>query len=102
MSRLNQYPLRTDVICEVTFRNEAGAVHDPDAVFFIVADPADVETTYTYGTDPEIVRDGVGEYHVNVDAVLPGRWYYSFYSEGTGKAADERAFLVKKSHFVIP
>lgn len=96
---VNTYQLGDLVRCSGPFTNAAGTAIDPTAVLFEVKDPAGTLTTYTYGTDAELVRDSAGNYHVDVDANLPGTWYYRFYSTGTGQAADEASFIVETSQF---
>jgi hypothetical protein len=72
---------------------------DPTAVFCEVRTPAGVETTYTYGVDAGLVKDSVGNYHLNVSATARGTWPYRWYSTGTGQAAGESWFFVRESDF---
>lgn len=99
MSSPNEYSLGTDVICSVVFRNAAGVIADPDTVKFSVKPPGGPATTYTYLVGQAIVKDSVGQYHVNVDANAAGEWFYRFFSLGNGKAADENSFTVSASEF---
>lgn len=71
------------------------AALDPDTVSVSVRNPSGDVTTYVYGTDPEVVKDGVGEYHINIDANEAGRWHVRFFSTGNGQAAEERMFVVR-------
>ena len=87
------------VRCTGTFTNSAGTVVDPTVVLFKVKSPAGTTTTYTYGTDVEVVRDSAGVYHVDVDGNAAGQWYYRVYSTGTGQAAEEGRFSVDGSEF---
>jgi len=87
------------VRCTGTFTNAAGTAVDPTAVSFMLRAPSGTETTYTYGVDAELVRDGTGVYHVDVDADEEGAWYYRFESTGTGQAAEESRFYVDQSMF---
>jgi hypothetical protein len=80
------------------FTDTDGEPMDPDAVFFKAKDPeGTVIGPYEYGTDAELVKDGPGLYHVDVDANKPGTWRYRFYSTGTGQAAKEGSFTVAPS-----
>ena len=92
----NTYPLRSEVaVRSNTFRNRTtGNPIDPTAVFVEVTNPAGTKQTYEYGEDPEVVRTGVGVYELVVDASLTGFWHYTFYSTGTGKAANTGRFYV--------
>jgi len=82
------------VRCSAAFIDSDGNYLDPTAVLFRFKDPAGTTTTYTYGVDVELVKDAVGQYHVDVDADAEGVWLYRFESTGTGQAAGEEAFTV--------
>ena len=72
-----------------TFTNADGTATDPTAVFAAYGDPSGNTTTLEYGVDVALVRDSTGNYHVDIDADEAGRWYYRFYSTGTGQASSE-------------
>jgi hypothetical protein len=93
------YDLGDLVRISAAWTNTAGAATDPTAVFVQVKDPAGETTLYTYGTDAALVKDSTGNYHVDVDANLPGTWRYRFYSTGTGQGAEEARFSVGSSRF---
>lgn len=62
-----------------SFTNGAGGAIDPDAVFLVVMQPGETAadaTVYEYETDPEIVKDDVGEYHADISFPTGGRAYY--------------------------
>ena len=46
---------------------------DPATLSLTVRDPAGAETTYTWAGDT-IVRDGVGEFHVDITCAVTGTW----------------------------
>lgn len=97
---MNRYQKGDNVRCLATFTNvSTGAVADPSTVTFSVRSPSGVITTYTYGTDAEVVKSSTGVYYVMVDANEVGIWHYRFASTGTGKAADEEKFEVEPSVF---
>jgi len=96
---MNEYIKGTDVICEVKFRNAERKLADPTVVIFKSEDPNNNVVTYQFGSGTEVIKDGVGMYHVNVDANLVGEWTYRFEATGTGKAADEDKFRVLPSSF---
>lgn len=81
------------------FTDSAGTAIDPMNVYFSVKNPVGITTTYTYGVDTQLVKDATGKYHVDVNANLVGAWFYRFYSDGTGQAADESSFRVAPSEF---
>ena len=81
------------------FTDSDGVAQDPAAVFCAFETPAGVETTYQYSVDVEVVKDSVGNYHLDVDADTTGVWYYRWYSTGAGQAADETHFSVLDTVF---
>jgi hypothetical protein len=87
------------VRCSAAFTNSAGTAIDPTAVLFKVKDPSGNITSYTYVTDAELVKDSTGNYHVDVDADEVGKWYYRFYSTGTGQAAGDSDFTILETQF---
>lgn len=91
----NQWSVGALVRCDGEFKDAAGDYQDPTAVFFKfkVHGGAVTEYEYEYGVGGQLVKDDTGRYHVNVDAASEGRWYYRFYSTGTGQAANEGWFL---------
>lgn len=83
------------------FSNAAtGAALDPDVVSVSIRDPDGTVTTYVYGTDDEVVKDGTGSYHMDVDADTAGVWFYRWFSTGDGQAAEERSFIVRPAEAI--
>lgn len=73
---------------------------DPDTVAAQVKDPAAAVTDHAYLDSPgDIVRDAIGEYHLDVTPSVPGKWYFRFESTGVGQAANEHTFTVAESAF---
>lgn len=56
-------------------------------------------TTLVYGQDAGLVRDEEGEYHADIPAATPGRYYWRWESTGTGQTAEEGEFEVAQSRF---
>lgn len=84
------------------FTNAAAAAFDPDAVRGKFKDPSGNVTTYVYGTDAQLVRDGTGEYHFDIDVDEAGTWYYRIEGEQTNgdyRGADEGTFEVEETEF---
>lgn len=76
-----------------------GQLVDPATVRFRWKTPADVETTWIYGTDPELTKDSVGLYTAAVDLNAPGVWRFRWETGGTHQGADEFALTVEASSF---
>ena len=94
------YDLGDVIRCSGSFVNSASTAIDPTNVYAKIKVPSGTITTYTYGVDAELVKDSVGNYHVDVDASTSGTFLYRFYSTGTGQAAEEAAFVVEPSLLV--
>lgn len=76
-----------------------GTPTDPDTIVFKVRTPAGVETTYTYAIGPTVVRDGVGQYHVDVLLNQTGRWWYRWEGTGAVETAAEQMLYVIETAF---
>lgn len=96
---MNSYDVGDVVRCTGAFANSVGTAMDPTAVLCKVRKPDGTVTTLTYGTDAALVKAAIGSYYTDVVATDAGIWYYRFYSTGTGQAAGEASFRVRKSSF---
>ena len=96
---VNSYDVGALVRCSAAFTNIAGAAIDPAAVKFKYRTPAGSITTLIYGTDAALVKDSVGNYHVDVSPTTHGDWLYRFEATGTGQSAEESLFFIKDSAF---
>ena len=95
----NSYDRGHLVRCDVQFKNAAGTFTDPTAILFKFRTPANLATTYTYGTDSQLVKDSTGKYHVDLSMTQEGDWYYRFEGTGALQAASEKNFKVRDSVF---
>lgn len=96
----NSYALGQNVRCSVVIRDVATqALVDPTGVRFMVREPNDTVTTHVYGVDPELIKDGVGQYHDDVTLDDDGDWYYRWEGTGTHIGACENRMCVRKSVF---
>src|SRR4051794_14834239 len=100
MSQANEYVKGATPRLLGAFRDLNGDLIDPGGVKVYVKDPAGVVMIKIFGTDTEVVKESTGRYHMEVEANVVGRWTYRFESTGTGKAADERDFVVRASKIV--
>lgn len=83
----------------VVFTDSGGDEVDPTGVTARIKPPSGSTLVYVHGTDAELVKDEVGEYHVDVDANLAGTWYVRFEGTGTYQAAAEHSFKVAVGAF---
>lgn len=66
----------------VAFTDVNNVAADPTNVTFKIVEPDGIETIYDYGTDAELVKDSVGNYHVDWVFTKAGRHIIRF--EGVG------------------
>jgi hypothetical protein len=94
----NTYDLGDKVRVTGTFTDplNSDAAIDPTAVKCSVRSPSEVVTTYIYGTDVAVKKASTGVYYLDLSLDTAGRWYYRWWSTGTGAAADEQAMIVKR------
>ena len=50
-------------------------------------------------TGGQIVKDSVGNYSLEIDPAIQGKWFYRFEGAGTNKGAEEREFHIRESQF---
>ena len=85
----------------LTITDFVGDPIDPTTLKFYLLKPTDVTATeYIYGTDPEIVNDGVGVYHFDIDTDEEGTWRYRWVGSGNIATAKEGMFYVDDSPFI--
>lgn len=77
----------------------AGAAIDPTAVTAKVKAPTGTTTTLVYGVDAGLIKDSVGNYHIDVSATEMGTYVYRFAATGTAQSASESSFRVRASAF---
>lgn len=98
MTAVNTYDVGDLVRLSATFTDAAGQYCDPTVVCFSVLPPSQsIGTTYTYGTDPEVVKDSQGHYHMDINITDWGIWHYRAYATGTGQGAEHWKFVVSPS-----
>jgi hypothetical protein len=88
------FPLGTLVRLSAPFV-AGGVAIDPATVTLAIKTPAGVTTTYTYGVDSGLLKDGVGLYHLDVAASASGTWFWNWSSTGVGQAAMHGQFMVE-------
>lgn len=73
---------------------------DPSVIRFKVLRPDGTQTTYTFGTDTNVVKLSTGHYACDLEATASGVWYYRVESVTGGlTGATEGAFTVPASVF---
>lgn len=72
---------------------------DPTTVTIMVKRPDGVTSEWVYNANPEVKRQSLGVYQLEIEADLEGFYYYRFFSTGSGKGAIEGLFKVVRSNF---
>lgn len=74
----NSYPFGNPVKVAVSFLDEDGVAFTPTgAVLFNIWTPDGTKTTYTYGTDAEVISDSASAFHMWVrPTTQAGTWKY--------------------------
>lgn len=83
----------------IQFKGLDGLHVDPTTVIVRVKDPVGVVTSYTYLIDANLIKDGVGQYHRDIEPTIQGVWKYRWEGIGTNKGAEENAFMIRESEF---
>src|SRR5688572_3402454 len=88
---------------DATFRNRAGALTDPTAVYLLIKTPqpnGGEYFQYVYNSgDNVIVRVNTGMFYANFTPTVAGKFEYRWESTGTAQAAGESSFSVDSSVF---
>jgi hypothetical protein len=96
---MNVYSKDSLVRVNVTFAL-SGTNTDPSVVKAYYKSPTGVVTTLVYGVDNALVKDAVGQYHVDILAQIVGNWFYRFEGTGTLVAANEGEFVIQPSQIL--
>ena len=77
------YDLGDLVRSSVTFTIESSGVpDDPDTVSVSYIDPSGNVTTKVFGVDSEVIKDDIGDYHIDIDADEADTWYHRWFGTG--------------------
>ncbi len=79
----------------VTF-SVGGSLTDPTTVTFKMKEPDGTETTYVFGTDPELTNPSTGVYTVSWPITQSGIHRYKFVATGTVEQAEQLTFLARE------
>jgi uncharacterized protein YfaS (alpha-2-macroglobulin family) len=96
---VSTYPLGQMVRITASYKNQSGAATDPDLVTFEIGKPDGTVLRYSWTTsesDPELVRDGTGEFHTVLEPDISGDWWYRTAGTGAVTAVREHSFNVAR------
>lgn len=94
---VNVYQVGDLIRMSAAFTDIDDVAQDPAGVEFKIRAPGGGVTTYIYDDHVELVKDEVGNYHVDYLLSAPGRYRYRFAGVTTGQAAAEGELRVQKS-----
>lgn len=95
---MSSYNPKSSVRLTVTFQYDS-ADTDPTTVVFESIAPDGTTTSYTFGTDAEVVKEATGVYYVDLELPDSGTYYWRFYGTGAVKASEEGEIQVLSSEF---
>jgi len=75
----------------------AKAKVDPTVLQVTIQAPDYTQTTYIFGTDAELVKDDVGQYHVDISLNAGGIWIVRWEAGGTHQGISERKITADPS-----
>lgn len=93
------YEINKTIHIAEAFLNTSSAAADPTTVVFKYRARGGTIVSYAYSTDAQLVRDSLGNYHVDLSLTVPGLWEYEFLGTGTVAQATNGSFLVSPNAF---
>ena len=99
MTAYNTYDIGDVVRVSAAFLDSSDLAADPTGVVVSYRNPSSgVVTTLTYGVDVEVVKDSIGNYHVDITTAAHGRYTYKWVGTGAVAATVEGFFHVRESN----
>lgn len=83
------------------FRDYNGTLVDPDDVFAFWRDPSGNVDQSHYDDDPEIQREDVGIYYIDIDGDEAGVWSVALTCVGTYQGAIEGDFEIIERNAIV-
>ena len=101
-STINTFDIGDIVRLQCLFETAAGTDTDPPVVLCKVEDPNGTETTYTYGTDTNVIRkDSTGNYSCYVAPTVGGKWIYKWFGTDALTALYQRVAGAEEGAFIV-
>lgn len=82
---------------KATFTDIDGSLADPSTVVFKAIKPDETLVTYTYGVDPEVVRESLGVFYLDYLLDQKGLHVVNFIGSGTIQAVGVYACWAKRT-----
>ena len=84
----------------LTILDSNGVAADPAALRLKVKDPNGTVTTTAYGAGPDLVKDAVGAYHLDLVLTQAGTWHYRWETDAPAAGAAEGGLTVRASRVI--
>ena len=94
-----EYTIGNLIRVSAAFTNSGGSAVDPGGVIVRACDPLGTITVYTYGVDAALIKDAVGQYHLDIEVLKEGIWFWRVEGKTSNKGAGESSFTVTDSKF---
>lgn len=89
----------TRIRIRAKIRDFDGELSNPTTLECTICEPDDVETTYVWGTDSELVPEDTGEFYVDWDASQSGVHKYRWQSGGVIVVSFGGSFNIRQARF---
>lgn len=101
MSAINAFFLVGNVVrIDAEILGDNGQPADPGSLALHTRLGAGAVTVRTYGSAPELVRDGVGRYHADIPLEDSGVLYYRWETDAPNAGAAEGKLSIAQGRFV--
>ena len=79
--------------------NLKNKAEDPVGIKFVIKTPANVVTTYQYGTDPQLLKDSLGKYTIDLILSLPGTYRIRWETAAPNVSIEENTIIAEARSF---
>lgn len=83
----------------VSVKDASGSLVDPGGLVFKFRYDSGPITIKIFGIDPEVVRDGVGRFHIDLPLTEDGTLHFRFESNAVNSGAEEGKIAVAAGRF---
>jgi len=94
-----EYIIGQEVRLNASFTDSNDAFYDPTVLLFKLISPTGTLSTYQYGLNPEVIRDGVGVYYIDISVSQVGSYHWRWEADGANRTSLDGSFIVRDSIF---
>jgi hypothetical protein len=96
---MSQIDIGDAIRLSTTFKDLSENAVDPTSVLLEIKLPDNSIVSYLYLENPSVVKDSIGNYHLDFLITQSGTHSYKWTGSGTVYAAEEAQFFVRRSQF---